>query len=821
MQPIVEYVWREKYQHGNEADRAATLTRVVDAVTKNEGTGWQQRILDATLALRWCPAGRILAGAGTGKRVTLINCYVAPTIQDSMETEGRLTDEETGLVEAPIDEAGILDALKVAALTQQMGGGIGMDFSTLRPSGAVVQRTGSVASGPLPFMDMWNAMCATVMSSGARRGAMMATLRCDHPDIEAFVTAKRTAGRLTNFNVSVLVTEDFMKAVKNDEPWNLKFGVGRPDHPSQRAANVLYIYKTLPARELWDLILRNTYDHAEPGVIFIDRVNALNNLNYCETIAATNPCGEQPLPPNGACNLGAVNLAVHVLDPFTDGARIDFPALTETVRCGIRFLDNVHDITQHPTAAQAEEARLKRRVGLGITGLGNMLQQLRVRYGSPQAVELTETVLRHVATVAYDESANLAMERGPFPLWQVGKFNRAFYGRFPHSLQDKIREHGLRNGVLLTVAPTGTTSVFYDNVSSGIEPTYAWKATRKVLQPDGTRKEFPVYDWGILEYALGNHKTVEEILDGLYKLPDHMVTAEELTVDEHLNMQAAAQKWVDASISKTINVPVDLPYEEFQHVYERAYELGCKGVTTYRPSPTRGAVLTTAVSDIKEPNYKDTMTPTQIEAALEKERLYYEEKMKKNLAENLFSGPATTKRPRPEVLPGRTYKVRWPHAEKAYYITVNDGPDDRPFEVFVAGGDETQREWVGALARLTSALLRRGDSLEFVIEELEQIHATTGGAHMGERFRFVPSAPALVGKVLREHVASNGYTKSESVRFTTGTPEKLEGYAKQAALTGHWDTPLTSRPCPKCGGGPLISVGGCLTCAQCTYSKCD
>jgi len=760
MQPIVEHIWKGKYRHEKEKDREATLRRVVEAVyAQDPNEAERERALSATLSLRWCPAGRIIAGAGTDKRVTLINCYVSPTIQDSMETEG----------EGP--SVGIMDALKVAALTQQMGGGIGMDFSTLRPAGAVVKRGGAVASGPLPFMDMWNSMCQTVMSSGSRRGAMMATLRCDHPDIEAFITAKREPGRLTNFNVSVLVTDSFMEAVKKDEPWDLVFHDVPPVAPTESwfRQDRLYVYKILPARYLWDLILRNTYEHSEPGVIFIDRINQLNNLSYREQIATTNPCGEQPLPPNGACNLGAVNLERHVLHPFEQTACIDYESLLNTVEVGVRFLDNTLDITQHPTSAQAKEAWLKRRIGLGVTGLGNMLQKLRFRYGSPEALHEIETLMQFIANTAYKTSAQLAKERGSFPLYDREEFNQNFLLRLSSTARKHVQDMGLRNGVLLTVAPTGTTSLFYDNVSSGIEPTFAWNAKREVLLADGTRQEFDVYDKGWLDYCHHTDLDPRHATKGGPRPDDSfMVTTEQLSLDDHLLTQAAVQRWVDSSISKTINLPREISFEDFRGVYTKAYELGLKGVTTYRPSPVRGAVLRSAEPQSPTPETQAAPFP---------------------------------KRLRPETLTGKTYKVRWPHAEKAYYLTINDGPDGRPFELFINGGDEGQREWSGALAKLSSALLRRGDSVEFLIEELEQVHSATGGAFMGERFHHVPSAVALVGRVLREHTSGT--------HLEPGLPSP----------SAEWQP--SSRVCPRCNVPGLARREGCDQCPLCGYNKCD
>lgn len=578
---ITHLIWNEKYRHKSpdgfslEHTKDDTHQRVVGGVYAQDPKQYIEgpRALKAMQAGLWCPGGRVHAGAGTNKRVTLMNCFVSGVIQDS------LASESPGV--------GIMDSLRDAAITQQMGGGIGMDFSTLRPKGAVVKRTGSISEGPLVFMDMWDAMCSTIQSSGSRRGAMMGVLSVSHPDILNFIKAKREKGRLTNFNISVLVTDSFMKAVKNDDIWWL--GHKSPPASYTGTEQDWYLYETVRAKDLWGEILHNTYEHAEPGIIFIDRINYENNLYYCEDINATNPCGEQPLPPYGTCNLGAVNLAKMVENPFTDNAYIDFNVLKDTVDIGMRFLDNVLDITIYPLEKQAEEARAKRRTGLGITGLANMLQQLKIRYGSNESMVIVREVMREIRDQAYRSSVNLSKERGPFGQFKKQMFlSNPFIQRLPQDIQQGIREYGIRNGVLLTIAPTGTTSIYYGNVSSGIEPTFSFTHYRKVRRQDGGFDEFEVEDYG--------YKTYREMVLGGGKpngegLPDYMVTALELSVDEHLKIQAVCQEYVDSSISKTINCPADMSFEDFGEVYTKAYEMGLKGCTTYRPSDVRGSVL--------------------------------------------------------------------------------------------------------------------------------------------------------------------------------------------------------------------------------------
>jgi ribonucleoside-diphosphate reductase alpha chain len=472
MTDISQRIWDMKYRlkaaDGTPVDDdvAATWARVALAAAQAERPeNRRSRALEFGRSLaghRFLPAGRILAGAGTDRSVTLFNCFVMGTIQDSMD--------------------GIFSNLREAALTLQQGGGIGYDFSTLRPKGAPVKGVGADASGPVSFMDVWDAMCRTIMSAGSRRGAMMATLSIDHPDIEDFISTKQTPGRLSNFNLSVLVSDAFMAAVKDDANWDLVFA-GR-------------VHKTVRARDLWDRIMRATYDYAEPGVIFIDRVNEENNLAYCETIRATNPCGEQPLPPYGACLLGSINLAKLVRNPFADDAAVDIDELAALTRTAVRLMDNVIDISRFPLEAQRAEATAKRRIGLGVTGLADALIFCRARYGSPESLALIEAWLATLSYAAYTASAELAREKGAFPLFDPDEYlARPHVRSLPPEIRKSIAEHGIRNGLVTSIAPTGTISLFAGNVSSGIEPVFAYSYRRRVLAPDGSRTEESVEDY--------------------------------------------------------------------------------------------------------------------------------------------------------------------------------------------------------------------------------------------------------------------------------------------------------------------------------------
>lgn len=551
--PMAMQIWDMKYrlkkQDGTPIDMDVTDTwrRIAKDLASVEADAeyWEEKFFNALKGFGFIPAGRINAGAGTDRNVTLFNCFVMGTVPDSL--------------------SGIMDALKEAAITMQAGGGIGYDFSTIRPEGAPVKGVAADASGPLTFMDVWDSMCKTIMSAGVRRGAMMATMRCDHPDIEKFIEAKRDPNRLRMFNVSVLVTDEFMEAVEKGEQFPLRFN-GK-------------VYKSVSARSLWDKITLATYHYAEPGVIFIDRINQDNNLSYCETIAATNPCGEQPLPPYGACLLGSINLAAMLDDDFC----INREKLRETIRIAVRMMDNVVDASRFPLEAQKKEAEAKRRIGLGVTGLADALALGGIKYGSDEAVKWTDEIMQLVAVEAYQASIDLAKEKGSFPLLDVEAFLESGNMRkMPENIREQVREHGIRNALLTSIAPTGTISLYAGNVSSGIEPIFALEYDRKVLQKDGSKVTETIRDYAV-------EKWYREFPDE--PLLASFVTAQTLKPIEHVRMQAAAQKWVDSSISKTINCPEDISFDDFKDVYTAAWEMGCKGCTTYRPNDVTGSVL--------------------------------------------------------------------------------------------------------------------------------------------------------------------------------------------------------------------------------------
>jgi ribonucleoside-diphosphate reductase alpha chain len=749
--PIAEAIWDMKYRF-KEADGTPIDASVEDswrriaralAEVEKDPLLWEAEFYAALEGFRFLPAGRITAGAGTGRSVTLFNCFVMGTIPDTME--------------------GIFTGLKEAALTMQQGGGIGYDFSTIRPKGAEVKGVAADASGPLSFMDVWDAMCRTIMSAGSRRGAMMAVMRCDHPDIEAFIEAKRDPARLRMFNLSVLVTDAFMAAVKADGPWELVFG-GK-------------VYRTVEARDLWNRIMRSTYDYAEPGVIFIDRINAMNNLGYVETIAATNPCGEQPLPPYGACLLGSINLPTLVKDAFDAGSSMDMAALDHLVRVAVRAMDNVVDASRFPLPEQAAEAKAKRRIGLGVTGLADALLMVGLRYGSEEAAKVTEIWMHAIARAAYLASVDLAKEKGAFPLFDADGFLASGnMARMDTDVREAIAKHGIRNALLTSVAPTGTISLYAGNVSSGIEPVFAYAYTRKVLQKDGSRTEEEVVDYAV---RLWREK------HGDAPLPEHFVNAQTLLPLYHVRMQAAAQKWVDSSISKTINCPVDISFDDFKEVYMAAWDQGCKGCTTYRPNDVTGSVLTVS---------EKAATPVAAQPVTGGEVVYLSEPLD-----------------RPAALEGQTYKVKWPGSEHALYITINDivtAGHRRPFEVFINSKNMEHFAWTVALTRMISAVFRRGGDISFVVEELKAVFDPRGGAWM--EGRYIPSILAAIGGVIERHLIDIGFIEGEGLGLKSDP---------KAELLRVGEAPR-GKACPACGSYDLRMVEGCLTCGSCGHSKC-
>jgi ribonucleoside-diphosphate reductase alpha chain len=788
---ISQHIWDMKYRlkaaDGSPLDRGIedTWARVANAAAaaepKRARARWAEEFAQAMAGFAFLPAGRILAGAGTGRAVTLFNCFVMGRIEDDLSS--------------------IFENVKEAALTMQQGGGIGHDFSTLRPKGALVKSIGADASGPVSFMDVWDAMCRTIMSAGARRGAMMATLRCDHPDIEAFIDAKGDAARLRNFNLSVLVTDAFIKAVRNDEPWNLTFD-GK-------------VYRTVQARALWDRITRATYDYAEPGVVFIDRINAQNNLAYCEEISATNPCGEQPLPPHGACLLGSINLARLIDKPFTREACLDEARLEALTATAVRFLDDVIDISNYPLPAQRKEAKAKRRIGLGITGLADALILAGIRYGTHEALTLAEGWMATIKKSAYLASAALAREKGSFPLYDAERFLATPNLRhLPEEARAEIARHGMRNGLVTSVAPTGTISLLAGNVSSGIEPVFDFRYERSVLARDGSSHTETVEDYA--------HALYRATFGAKAPLTDAFVTAEQLSPRTHLEMQAALQRHVDSSISKTINCPVDIGFEAFKDVYLEAYALGLKGCTTYRPNAVTGAVLSRATAKPAAPHVEAVLAKASSEAPAADAPLLPGLTLPERQGEIVYMAQPLE---REGVLAGYTYKLRWPGSDHAMYITINDietgtPQRSRPFEIFINSKNLEHYAWTVALTRMISAIFRRGGDVSFVVEELKAVFDPQGGQWMGGRY--VPSLLAAIGGIIETHMIRTGFLVPQP------RPGEDVGSEKKAlaAAEPHAQPPPRAeqglgRICPRCSSRSLRRQEGCLVCGSCGYSKCD
>ena len=579
---ISRRIWETKYRWQSDGgpgeaaieDSWRRIAGALASVEKKPGE-WEPQFYRVLEGFKFLPGGRIQAGAGTGHRVTLFNCFVMGTLEDSLD--------------------GIFDGLKEGALTMQQGGGVGYDFSTLRPRGALAHGVGVAASGPVSFMHIWDSMCATILSTGARRGAMMATLRCDHPDIEEFISAKHDPARLRHFNLSVLASDAFVEAVRAGHDWPLVFPSGGPEAASGvETVERLWsggarpqpcrAYRKVAARDLWDAIMRATYEYAEPGVIFIDRVNRLNPLWYAEQISATNPCGELPLPPYGACDLGSLNLTQFVRAPFSDRAALDRDGIAATAALAVRMLDNVADLSRYPLPRQAETARATRRIGLGLTGLGDALIMLGVPYGTPEAAHLAGEVMRCICEAAYRASIELAHEKGAFPRLDKHKHLQGeFIGRLAPDIRAGIARDGLRNSHLTAIAPTGTISLLANNVSSGLEPVYRFEHARRVREADGSFSTHAVTDYA--------YRLYREFKGADAPLTAAFVTAAEIPPHRHLDMQAALQPWVDNAISKTVNVPEDFRFEDFRSLYDYAYDQGLKGCTTFRPNPITGQVL--------------------------------------------------------------------------------------------------------------------------------------------------------------------------------------------------------------------------------------
>lgn len=753
---LVTDIWHRKYRYtgcgAQPADQniAGTMKRVAQACAAKESkkAHYAKKFESILATMEFLPGGRIIANAGTSRdEVTMFNCYVMNKIKDSIE--------------------GIFDTVKESAMTQKQGGGVGFDFSTIRPKGSHIRGCDAAASGPISFMQVLDSTCRTIMSAGQRRGAQMGILRCDHPDIEEFISAKRENARLQMFNLSVAITEDFIKAVKADADWELKFG-GQS-------------YKTIRARDLWDSIMKSTYNYAEPGFILIDKINQLNNLYYCEDICATNPCGEQPLPPYGACLLGSVNLPSFVRNEFKPNASIDFDRIAEVVAIAVRLLDNVIDISKYPLPQQREEAMSKRRMGIGLTGLANTFIFMGVKYGSPESIELAGKIMSTITNAAYRASIELAKERGAFKMFDAEKYGAGkFVARLPKDIREGIAKYGIRNSHLTSIAPTGTISLLAGNVSSGLEPIFAFTYTRRIRNTDeNDYTEVEIADYSFRKYCEMQGKTSAEIGE----LPPYFVSADSITPLEHLKIQAVLQKYVDSSISKTINIPQDYPFDKFTDIYMEAYEAGLKGCTTFRPSEHIAGVLIRKEEE-KPEGGEAKPADSPLEARMPK---------------------------RPDELTGTTYKIKTPQSPDAFYITINDMTDEtgrrRPYEIFINTKNLHHFSWIVAMSRLISAVFRHDPRPTFLVDELKSIYDPNGGFF--NHGKYVPSLAAEIGYVLEHHLRLCGV-------ITDAGPDCL----------ANGDAPPEDAPsngkmiCPHCHERELVNQENCLKCLSCGFSKC-
>lgn len=789
-QPISQDVLAEKYLAAGEQTAEDLFRRVSKALADQEKpelrAEWAEKFFQ-NMQAGAIGAGRIMAAAGLDTKATLINCFVQP-----------VADATNGFDEH--GNPGIYTALSQAAETMRRGGGVGYDFSNLRPKGAKVKGTNSFASGPCSFIDVFDASCTTVESAGARRGAQMGVMRIDHPDVLDFITAKRQKGRWNNFNVSVGVTSAFMQAVESDAQWELVHIATPSDNQIEEGAHQRedgkWVYRTVAARELWDTIMKSAYDFAEPGILFIDNINTDNNLYYAETIAATNPCGEQPLPPYGCCDLGPIILTKFVRDAFTENAHFDFEAFRAAVSIQVRMLDNVLDATVWPLPEQHKESQQKRRIGVGFTGLGDALIMLGLKYNSEAGVAQGEEIARNMRDAAYLASVELAKEKGAFPLFDADKYLQSgFTQRLPEEIRAAIRKHGIRNSHLLSIAPTGTVSLaFADNASNGIEPPFSWTYQRKKRTADGGNAFYTVEDHAYRLYKAKFGADAE--------LPAYFVSALEMTAAEHVAMMRAVQPYIDTAISKTVNIPADYPFEDFKNLYMESWKAGLKGCATYRPNDTLGAVLSVEAPKTEE-------KPASQPAAAHTSGL-------SAVVERRPEGPLNA------VVDKIEYYTH--DGVRRLYLVVSfmyvNGVE-RPIEFFMPVGQTGEsQQWITATMRSLS-LAARGGFLDKALDDLRKVAWDRGPIRYGWRDKedgtriplWHDSEVALLAYAIQSIIANRASQEQQPAPINPAAPATVT--ATPAAATPA--QAMSGTKCPECGAHAVIKKDGCSFCTSCGY----
>ncbi|MFZ2389048.1 MAG: adenosylcobalamin-dependent ribonucleoside-diphosphate reductase [Polaromonas sp.] len=788
-QPISHDVLKEKYLKPGESGLEDVYRRVARALASVEPEAEREKheaLFLENLHAGAIGAGRIMSAAGTAIQATLINCFVQP-VGDCIQG---------------VDDGGypgIYEALREAAETMRRGGGVGYDFSRIRPRGAEVKATASMASGPCSYINVFDQSCSTVESAGARRGAQMGVLRIDHPDVQEFITAKRTPGRWNNFNVSVGMSDAFMQALSDDQPWELvhkaKPGATLVAQGAFQRADGLWVYQTVAARELWDTVMRSAYDFAEPGILFLDNINQDNNLRYCESIAATNPCGEQPLPPYGCCDLGPVILTRFVRHPFGfDGEpSFDFEAFETSIATQVRALDNVLEVTFWPLPQQQAESSAKRRIGVGFTGLGNALTMLRLRYDSPEGREMAARIAVRMRDAAYAASVALAKEKGAFPKFDAEGYLApgTFASRLPAELQQSIRADGIRNSHLLSIAPTGTVSLaFADNASNGIEPAFSWMYRRKKRESDGSTTDYAVEDhaWRLFRELGGD----------VNKLPDYFVSALEMSATSHIAMMEAVQPFIDTAISKTVNVPADYAYDDFKSLYQQAWRARLKGLATYRPNAILGAVLETHPSPETTPAAAAPVDPMR-----------------------------TVIESRPKgALSAVAEKVEYwtQEGHKRLYLVVSflpvpaasgAGTVERAIEFFMPVGQSGEsQQWITSSMRMLS-LAARGGFLERALSDMRKVAWDRGPVRFGT---YEKADGTRVPLWHDSEVAAIAYAVQNIIARRAAQSVVSVSPAAQAQVASTLAPPvMAGKKCSECGAHAVIRKDGCDYCTQCGH----